>query len=236
MRTRGSAGSYVQDSSIVLEAFRHLVCYRTYLDKKTSELICEDGVPISDASERRKSKQRGPQVGYARARIFIHNVDSYIGKALVKELRKAEGSWPETSVDFRLSAYLSLSPSLSLSLSLSLYLSISLSLSLCLSHSLSVSLSLSLSLSPLAATPAYRRASSGFGLSCQSLSPNNVVRPAVAWGLEQDRIDVLVCLSTRLNLLWIVGSMPSCSCGLRVAVLVSRFLQGSQVYAGGRVA
>ena len=131
MRTRGSAGSYVQDSSIVLEAFRHLVCYRTYLDKKTSELICEDGVPISDASERRKSKQRGPQVGYARARIFIHNVDSYIGKALVKELRKAEGSWPETSVDFRLSAYLSLSL-----LSLSLYLNIS--LSLCLSLSLSL--------------------------------------------------------------------------------------------------
>ena len=125
------------------------------------------------------------------------------------------------------------------SISVSLLISLSpssLSLSLSLSQYLSLSLCLSLSLSPLAATPAYRRASSGFGLSCQSLSPNNVVRPAVAWGLEQDRIDVLVCLSTRLNLLWIVGSMPSCSCGLRVAVLVSRFLQGSQVYAGGRVA
>ena len=32
----------------------------------------------------------------APGRIFIHNVDSYIGRALVKELRKAEGFLAES--------------------------------------------------------------------------------------------------------------------------------------------
>ena len=103
------------------------------------------------------------------ARIFIHNVDSYIGKALVKELRKAEGGRPDIARFMPLS--------LSLSRSLFLSLSLSRSLSLCLSPSLYVSLSLSRSLSFSLLSLSgffcceyvdlrYRRANSGRRQSC----------------------------------------------------------------------